>query len=508
MTASTHAHASPHARPIAELAVVGMRKEYPGTVALDDVSMRFDGGRVHALLGKNGAGKSTLVKILAGTVAPTRGMINVNGRAVSLRSAQDAFDQGIATVYQELSLVPGLTVGENILLGRLPRKHRCMIDWAETFRRAQAVLNRMRVQLDPRAIVGSLSVGQQQIVEIAKAMSFVPSVLMLDEPTSALAHHETETLFSLVRGLADQGVVIIYITHRLQELGRIADTITVLRDGRLAGVLEAKDATPDAIVRMMFGETVARQAPGEAAAGARPVLEARGLGRRGAFHDVSFVLREGEVLGIAGMLGSGRTELLRALFGAEPYDTGTLLINDVPVPPCDPAAMKRRGLGYTPEDRKAHALVQSLSVRANTCLTSLDRIARHGVIWRGDEAAITRGLIDRLAIAVPDIEDAVGTLSGGNQQKVVIGKWLNAAPRVLLLDEPTRGIDVQAKEQIFKIVADLSAKGIASIVVSSEIEELFEICHRILVMKHGMIVEDAAPAAIGADELYIRCMEE
>jgi ribose transport system ATP-binding protein len=485
-----------------KLQTFGLRREYPGTVALDKVSVSFAGGKVHALLGKNGAGKSTLVKILAGTLAPTRGELRVDGRPVVLRSAQDAFREGIATVYQELSLIPGLSVAENILLGRL-LKRRGLVDWPETHRRAQAVLAEMQVTLDARQKAGDLSVAQQQVVEIAKAMSFQPSVLMLDEPTSALAHHETESLFRLVRQLAARGVAVIYITHRLQELPQIADTVTVLRDGRLAGVLEMKEASPEQIVRLMFGEVVQKPRPAGLQAGTKPVLEVRGLGRGEKFRDVNFTLREGEVLGIAGMLGAGRTELLRALFGAEPPDAGEIRLDGERVAPVTLRAMKQRGLAYTPEDRKAHALVQGLSTRANMVLANLT-----GITTRQREAPIVRRLVEQLAIKVPDIELPVSSLSGGNQQKVVVGKWLHTKPRVVLFDEPTRGIDVQAKQQIFQIMWDLSREGVSSIFVSSELEELVEVCHRILIMKRGAITGEVRPEEVGADELYLRCMEE
>jgi ribose transport system ATP-binding protein len=484
------------------LETVAIRKEYPGTVALDDVSVRFAGGKVHALLGKNGAGKSTLVKILAGTTQPTTGNILVKDREVALRNAQDAFAQGIATVYQELSLIPGLTVAENILLGRLPRK-RGVISWPAVTARAREVLAEMRVELDVRKKVAELGVAQQQVVEIAKAMSFKPAVLMLDEPTSALAHHETESLFALVRQLAGQGVAIIYITHRLQELPQIADTVTVLRDGKLVGVLDMQGTTPEKIVNMMFGEVVQKQRPADLPMGQEPLLEVRGLGRRGKFHDVNFTLHKGEVLGIAGMLGAGRTELLRALFGAEPADTGEILLDGHVVTARDPVGMKRLGVAFTPEERKHQALVQILSTRANVCLASLT-----GFTTRKREHPAVQQLVEQLAIKVTNIEQPVASLSGGNQQKVVVAKWLKTKPRLILFDEPTRGIDVQAKQHIFQIMWDLSRQGISSIFVSSELEELVEVCHRILIMKQGRITGAVRPEEIGADELYVRCMEE
>lgn len=492
------------------LQTVGIRKEYPGTLALDDVSVSFEGGKVHALIGKNGAGKSTLVKIFAGAVQPTSGSIVLDGKPITLRSPRDAFDKGIATVYQELSLVPGLTVAENILLGRLPHKRGfggLVIDWPTVFARAQAVLDDMQVNLDARMKVADLGVARQQVVEIAKAMSFNPSVIMLDEPTSALAQHETQNLFRLLRKLAEKGVVIIYITHRLQELPQIADTVTVIRDGTYVGTARMADATPQTIVQMMFGEIVPKERPADLKAGSEPILEARGLGQKGKFHNVSFTLYHGEVLGIAGMLGSGRTELLRAIFGAEPFDEGKLLLEGQPVHAATPDRMKRLGVAFTPENRKEQALVQILSTRANFCLASLDRISTLGFTTRRREGAVADRLVEQLAVKLPDVEQPVAALSGGNQQKVVVGKWLNIEPRVILLDEPTRGIDVQAKQQIFQIMWDLSRQGISCIFVSSELEELLEVCHRVLIMKKGTLAGEITPGNISVDELFVRCME-
>ena len=485
----------------------GLCKEYPGTLALDNVSVDFAGGQVHALIGKNGAGKSTLVKILAGSVQPTRGRVLVHGQPVELHSPQAAFAQGIATVYQELSLVPGLSVAENILLGRLPHR-RWGVDWAAVEARAGAVLEQMGVDIDLGAPAGRLGVAQQQIVEIAKAMSFAPAVLMLDEPTSALARHETEQLFRLLRQLAGQGVAIVYISHRLQELRHIADQVTVLRDGRRVDTVAMETVSPAEIVHMMFGETVQQARPQDLAAGQRPVLQSRGLSRAGAFEGVDLTLYEGEILGLAGMLGSGRTELLRALFGAEPGDSGQITIAGETVDKPTPHRMKELGLAFTSENRKEEALVLEHSIRANMCLASLGRIARRGWITRRREQPLVDEHVERLHIKVADTEGRVASLSGGNQQKVVVANWLGTRPRVILFDEPTRGIDVQAKQQIFEVMWDLSRQGIACLLVSTELEELVEVCHRIVIIKHGRLVGEVDPATIGADELFVRCMEE
>ncbi len=487
-----------------------IRKEYPGTVALDDVSLRFDGGRVYALLGKNGAGKSTLVKILAGTTQPTSGEILVNEKPVVLRSATDAFAQGIATVYQELSLIPELTIAENILLGRLPKKAApfgMIIDWRAAFLQAKKVLDEMGVNFDVRRKVSELGVAQQQVVEIAKAMSFKPAVLMLDEPTSALARHETEMLFHIIRRLAKSGVAVIHITHRLQELAQIADVVTVLRDGKFVGSVEFKDATPEGIVHMMFGAVVQKQRPTDLTPGTQPLLEVQGLSSGDKFRDVHFTLHQGEILGIAGMLGAGRTELLRAIFGADRAESGRILLDGKPVTPASPKMMKRHGLGFIPENRKEQALVLGQSIRTNLCLASMNRVGWCGMITSAREQRATQPLIERLAIKVADAGLPIDSLSGGNQQKIVVGKWLNTKPRVILFDEPTRGIDVQAKQHIFQIMWDLSREGIGSIFVSSELEELVEVCHRILIMKSGVIAGEVGADQISVDELVVRCME-
>ncbi len=489
-----------------KLEVRDITKAYPGTRALDGVSLGFVGGQVHALLGKNGAGKSTLVKIIAGATQPTSGQLLVEGQPVDLRSPQDAFAQGIATVYQELSLIPELTVAENILFGRLPR--RILIDWPKVFEQARDILSGMNVQIDVRAKVGHLSVAQQQVVEIAKAMSFNPSVLLLDEPTSSLAHGETESLFAVIRTLASRGVAIIYISHRLQELRHIADVMSVLRDGKLIGTRGMEGATPTSIAQMMFGDTPIGKPPAAAPTSNHTVLEARNLGRSGAFGNISFSLGAGEVLGIAGMLGSGRTQLMMSLFGARPTDEGELLIDGKAVRGATPGKMKALGVALAPEDRKRQGLVQMMSIGNNAVLASLDTLGSGGFVSEARQSEIVKQNVTALQIKAGNTRNPVASLSGGNQQKVVLGKWLNTKPKVMLFDEPTRGIDVEAKGQIFSIIRDLSEQGIASIFVSSELEELFEVCHRILIMRSGRITGEVRPAETSMEQLLESCMAD
>ena len=488
-----------------------VRKVYPGTVALKDFSAKFDGGKVHALIGKNGSGKSTLVKILSGAIRSTQGTVLVDETPANIRTPQEAFEQGIATVYQELSLIPELTVAENILMGRLPKRKKfrqLMIDWPRVYEQAQAVLDSINVELPLKSKVSELSVGKQQVVEIAKAMSFTPSVLMLDEPTSALARHETESLFELLRKLKQQGVAIIYISHRLQELYEIADTVTVLRDGECIGMVRIEEATPQKIVDMMFGEVVQKTQPPDLEVIKEPVLEIRNLSRGNHFKNVNFTLYKGEVLGIAGMLGSGRSELLRAIFGADSYDSGEIIIEGQAVSHPSPVSMKQHGLAMTPENRKEEGLVQILSTRANLCMASMERITLHGFVNKERENPYVNKQVRDLQIKIPDVDAPVSALSGGNQQKVVIGNWLNSEPRIIFFDEPTRGIDVHAKQQIFQIMWDQSRKGISSVFVSTELEELLEVCHRILIMKQGEIIGEVLPENTDLNTLYALCMED
>lgn len=491
----------------ARLEVRDIVKQYPGTRALRGVSISFEGGKVHALLGKNGAGKSTMVKIIAGAVTPTSGQVFVDGNEVSFSSPANALAQGIATVYQEMSLVPGLTVAENILFGRLPKKGP-IIDWPRVYSKAGELVESLGLRLDVRAKVDSLGIAQQQVVEIVKAMSYEPKVLMLDEPTSSLAHHETQSLFRLIRQLTARGVAIIYISHRLQELREIADTMSVLRDGELIGTSEVAGATPAAIARMMFGETVQRSRPEGLTVGDETVLEVQNLGWRDAFHDVSFQLKRGEILGIAGMLGSGRSELLLSLFGAQPPTSGKVFVEGKEVRPSSPHTMKHRGLALAPEDRKRHGLIQMMSTADNLCLASLRGQASAGVVQNSQQKQLIDDSVRNLQITVANTGRPVSSLSGGNQQKVVIGKWLATGPRILLFDEPTRGVDVQAKQQMFEIIWDLSRRGISSIFVSSELEELVEVCHRILVMRSGHIVGEVSPEGLSMETLLEMCMEE
>lgn len=484
----------------------GIVKDYPGTRALDNVSVSFESGKVHAFIGKNGSGKSTLVKVFSGAIQPTAGKFFLDDQELHFSAPTDAFAQGIATVYQELSLVPYLSVAENIYLGRLPKKGN-VIDWKKTYQMAGDLLKKMNVDIDPHEKVFRLSMWQCQVVEITKAMSFSPKVLMLDEPTSALAHNETQSLFEVIRTLRDQGVIIIYISHRLQELWEIADTVTVLRDGVLIGKKDIKELDHKSIINMMFGDVEVKTRPKDLLVGDEVVMKVDHLTRAGKFEDVSFEVKKGEVLGIAGMLGAGRTELLRAIFGVDPYDSGQITFNGQVMPrKASPEKMKHYGMALTPEERKNQGVILIHSIRDNLCNACLDKISDHHIINAKRRMEYANRQVEELQIKIPDLATSVNSLSGGNQQKVVVGNWLNTAPTIMMYDEPSRGIDVKAKQQIFQIMWDQSRKGISSIFVSSELEELLEVCHRILIMHMGRIIGEVYPEDLTIEQLYADCM--
>jgi ABC-type sugar transport system ATPase subunit len=371
---------------------------------------------------------------------------------------------------------------------------------------ADALLQKMKVNIDPRETLYRLSMWQMQVVEITKALSFNPKVIMLDEPTSALAQNEVQSLFEAVRALRDQGVVVIYITHKLQELPQIADTVTVLRDGRLMGTLQMKEVQHKDIIDMMFGQVKIQSRPKDIQVKDDVVMEVKGFSRRGWFEDVNFNLKRGEVLGIAGMLGSGRTELLRGIFGADPIDKGEVIIEGKTYKNANPIKMKNAGIGLTPENRKLEGLILIHSILDNLCYASMNLTADGWIENKQKRSSFAEKQVNELDIKIPNINVAGNSLSGGNQQKVVVGNWLNTSPKIMLYDEPSRGIDVNAKQQIFEIMWAQARKGISTVFVSTELEELLEVCHRILIMRHGKIVDEVNPDNININELYEICM--
>ncbi len=490
---------------MSKLETKGITKIYPGTVALNEVTVSFDSGKVHALIGKNGSGKSTLIKIFSGAIEPTKGEVLLDGAPVRFNDPIDAFKAGIATVYQELSLVPGLSVAENILIGRLPMKGR-FVDWKKTYSTAQELLDELNINVSAHSMVYDLSLWQRQMIEIAKAMSFKPKVIQLDEPTSSLAQHEIKSLFNMIETLKSRGVIIIYVSHKLHELWQIADTCTVLRDGALIGSVDMKAITHKQMINMMFGDVEIQTRPEDLKVSDNVVLSVRNLTLKDKFSDISFELKKGEVLGIAGMLGSGRTELLKAIFGADRFDSGQIILEDKAIDVPTPEKMKKSGVAFTPEDRKKEGLNLIGSINHNLCYASLDLISKGAFIQNDIEKKFVDRQIDDLQIKVSSAERQVSSLSGGNQQKVVVGNWLNTSPKVIFFDEPSRGIDVKAKQQIFQIMWEQSRKGVSSIMVSSELEELLEVCHRILIMREGRIVDEVMPEDLKIEDLYSLCM--
>src|ERR671911_36882 len=467
-------------------------KRYPGVHALDDVSLSIVPGEVHAVVGENGAGKSTLMKILAGAEAPDSGTIEIDGSPVRIEDPRAAQDLGIITIYQELSLVNALSVGENIFLGTLPTRSggSWQVDWPKVWRRAAELLERVGLQIRPQTLVRDLSVAQKQMVEIARALARNVRVLILDEPTSSLTERETEKLFEIIALLKNRGVGIIYISHRLGEEFRIAQRVTVLREGIVVGSLPVRDASEDLLVRMMVGRDLARLFT-EARSSDGPVrLEVRGLSRRGVLHDVSMSVRGGEVVGLAGLVGAGRTELARCLFGADGINDGEIILDGSIVNIRSPGHAVDLGIALVHEDRKLQALILGMGVRENLSLPVLDRLGSPFIPSRGRERAMVSDYIKSLRIRTPHMEQRVAALSGGNQQKVVIARWLATKPKVLILDEPTRGIDVGAKAEVHALIARLAEVGVAILMISSELPEILGMSHRILVMRGGRIVAD------------------
>ena len=484
----------PRADPDPVLALRGIRKTFPGVIALDAVDLDLLPGEVHVLLGENGAGKSTLMKIISGAVPSDAGEIRVNGTVVEIAGPRHAQALGIGIIYQEFNLVPHLSAGENILLGREPALAPGVIDQRKLMRAAQQQLDDLGVAIDAQAIVRNLSVAGQQMVEVAKALSLDARVLIMDEPTSALTGQEIEELFAAIRRLKARGVAIVYISHRMEELFAIGDRVTVLRDGRNAGTRRIGETTLGELVRMMVGRDLNEHFPKRTATIGGEALRVERLRRDGVLHDVSLTLRRGEIVGLAGLMGSGRTTLARAIFGADAIDAGTIFVRGQETRITSPRAAIDLGLGLLTEDRKQQGLVLALSVRENVCLPSVSRWSRGGVMQAGREIAATEQRIRELRIKTPSAAQRVLNLSGGNQQKVVLAKWLCTEAEILIFDEPTRGIDVGSKFEIYQLMNQLAARGVAILMISSELPEILGMSDRILVMHAGRIVQEFSAA--------------
>ena len=480
-------------------------KSFPGVQALTDVSLHIEAGSCHALCGENGAGKSTLGKILAGLQSPDEGQVFVFGKAVHLHTPHDAMAAGIAMVHQELAFCENLSVAENLCLGDIPRR-RGLVDFAEMERRATALLAETGTTLDVSRRLGELSIGNRQMVEIAAAVGGGAKIIVFDEPTSSLSQAEAERLYELLRRLKARGVTCIYVSHRMPEIFALCDAVSVLRDGRHVVTRSTTGLTEDELVEMMIGRSIAEYIPTpRSTARGDEVLRAEGLTIPGRFEDVSLTLHAGEVVGLAGLMGAGRSEVAAALFGLDALSAGRIFFRGKAVIISDPKQAIALGIGFVPEDRKRQGLVLSESAMRNTSLPTLPRLSRFTWIWRARERAQTRTLFDRLRVRTPGLDAVVAGLSGGNQQKVVLSKWLAAKPQVLILDEPTRGVDVGAKAEIHALIGELAAQGTAILVISSELPEVLRLAERILVLRDGRLVGEIARAD-ASQETLLRMM--
>ena len=485
------------------LQAINISKQFPGTLALDNVQLELLPGEIHAVMGENGAGKSTLMKILSGVYSADAGEIRFDGRPVSPANPREALMLGISIVHQELSVIPTLTVAENVFPGHLPTNALGMVNYRLLFQNTGRMLEKMNVGVQPRALVETLSIANQQLVEITKALSANCKVLILDEPTSALTDSEADRLLGLLRRLASEGVSILYISHKLKEIFALADRVTVLRDGRYIGTRVISEVDPDHIIRMMVGRDLGTMYPPKTQATGSALLEVRHLRLPNSDIRNSFKLYQGEVLGFAGLIGSGRSELARALFAADPKVEGEIILNGAPVDVTSPRRAIELGMGYLPEDRKAAGLFLEMSIKLNVEASVIKDVSTGGFVAPPKEQALAEQYVQSLNISTPSIEQEVRRLSGGNQQKALVAKWLSIKPKILIVDEPTRGIDVGAKKEIHFLLRSLAESGVGIIMISSELPEVLGMSDRILVMHEGTIAAEYR-AAEATEEKIIR----
>ncbi len=481
-----------------------IRKTFPGVTALDDAGFDLRKGEVHILLGENGAGKSTLMKILSGAYQKNEGRILLDGREVEIRNPKHAQDLGISIIYQELNLVPQLSAAENIFLGREPTRYPGIMDRKMMNQQAAQILSGLGIEIDVRQPVRELSIAQQQMVEVAKAISLDARILIMDEPTSALTEREIAELFARIRQLKAAGVSIVYISHRMEELFEIGDRVTVLRDGKNVGTHDIREVTKAELIRLMVNRELTQQFPKVRAGIGEEVLKVAGLNRDGVLHDIHLRLHRGEVLGIAGLLGSGRTELARAIFGLDRIDSGKVYIKGQPQKARSPRGAISSGVGFLTEDRKTQGLVLALSVKENICLPSVEKFSRFGWVKSGEESKAAVRYLNELRIKTPSTNQKVAYLSGGNQQKVVLSKWLCCQADIFIFDEPTRGIDVGSKAEIYQLINQLTASGVAVMMISSELPEILGMSDRILVIHQGRITGEFS-AAEATQEKILHC---
>jgi rhamnose transport system ATP-binding protein len=476
-------------------------KSFGPVVALRSGTLVLDRGSIHALVGENGAGKSTLVKIIAGLYRRDAGEFLLDGESVDFTTTAQSKAAGIAVIYQEPTLFPDLSVTENIFMGRQPVGATRRIDRKAMRREATEIFSRLGVALDPDRITEGLSIADQQIIEIAKAISLDAQVLIMDEPTAALSGVEVERLFAVARSLRDEGRALLFISHRFDEVFALCDTVTVMRDGTYIDTTPIPETTVDELVRQMVGRDVTELFPKLPSTVGDVVLEVEGLTRTGVFRDVSFTLRAGEIVGLAGLVGAGRSEVARAIFGVDPYEAGTVRLAGAPLPKGNPRTATARGLALVPEDRRKQGLVLDESVSRNITLAIRSKLSTWGLLWGGAENRAAQVWASRLEVKTAALDAETGTLSGGNQQKVVLGKWLATEPRVLIVDEPTRGIDVGTKSEVHRLLSELAQQGMAILMISSELPEVLGMADRVLVMREGRLTgefdrAEATPEAI------------
>ena len=474
-------------------------KTYPGVTALKDVSFDIRSGEVHALTGENGAGKSTLIGIVGGSVEPTRGTIRLNGVDTKFRNPIDAISSGIAVVHQELAVVSSLSVTENVLLGNLPRVSG-VVQWRAAHRRVQEVLDRLGLDISGRSSMSGLGLGQQQMVEIARALVRDARILVLDEPSAILGARDLETLYDVVRNLRTDGVGVVYISHRLGEVLALSDRITVLRDGAWQGTVETSEIDEDRLVTIMTGRQLTAPAKAPVRTDAPVLLEVQDVQSARLAHPATFTLRAGEIIGFAGLIGAGRTELARAIIGADPA-TGAVVLTNRRFTRRTPRTMRKQGIAYLPEDRKSQGLLMVRSILENIGISSLAQRSRAGIVRRRFDRAYAGQMAYDVRLKARSLSDPPTTLSGGNQQKVMLARWLSIAPRVLILDEPTRGIDVGGKSEIYRLMRGLADKGCGIIMISSEVEEILSMADRVLVMRGGKIRRELSGADMTESEI-------
>ena len=468
------------------LRIKDVSKSFGGVHALRGVSMEAKRGEVHALVGENGAGKSTLMNVLGGIIEKDSGAVEFQGQLVHFAAPAESQAAGIAIIHQELAMLPSLSVMENIFMGRMPARSG-WISWKDMEQRTRKLLNEVGLEVAPQTRVRDLSTSQSQLVEIATALSLSATLISMDEPNSSLSETETQRLFQVIDNLKSQGVAVIFVSHRIEEVLQIADRITVLRDGQHVGTIDRADATIDKVISMMVGRELERVLRPEGHLFGEVLLEVKGLTRKGVLEDVSFSLRKGEILGLAGLVGAGRSETARVIFGADQRDGGEVRLENQPVIFKSPQDAIAHGLGMVPEDRKKMALFMTKPVRWNISMTQLPRISPSGIVRARKESALANDFVQRLRVRVPNIETLERNLSGGNQQKTVLARWLATNPKLLILDEPTHGVDVGAKAEIYEMMRELAKQGIGIILISSELSEILAMSDRIVVMHEGRV---------------------